>query len=263
MSFKCVLVTIGICLIMLANLAGQNSSPYHFSFKREMLFGGAALGTSLTGFAMHQGVKPIELNALQLPKISRFDAIAPDVLNIAPSDASDVLLFSAIALPSLFLTAKTSKKDIMSIGVLYVEAMLLNAGITDIVKTLSLRPRPYTHNLTLDPTTIIERNDRSSFFSGHTSVTATASFFCARVFADYYPDSRFKPYLWTSAAILPAVTAYLRVRAGKHYPSDVLTGYLIGGAIGYLIPELHKRPVSGRQLNFSLGFGGMNLQYRF
>ena len=40
---------------------------------------------------------------------------------------------------------------------------------------------------------------------------------------------------------MPAVTAWARVGAGKHFASDVIVGYLTGAAIGYLVPELHKR----------------------
>jgi membrane-associated phospholipid phosphatase len=212
---------------------------------------------------MHQTVNDVRLETLQLPKVSTFDDLAPKVLNLKASNTSDVLLFSSIALPNFFWFGKTIRKDVKSVGLLYAEAMLLNVGITDIVKTVILRPRPYVLNPDLDPETVLIRNDRSSFFSGHTSVTATASFFCARVFADYYPDSRLKPFVWTAAALVPATTAYLRVRAGKHYPSDVLTGFLIGGAIGYLVPALHKKPLSERMLNVSVGMGGMVLTYRW
>jgi len=36
-----------------------------------------------------------------------------------------------------------------------------------------------------------------------------------------------------------SATGYLRVRAGKHYWSDVVVGALVGGAVGLLVPLLH------------------------
>jgi membrane-associated phospholipid phosphatase len=257
------LATIIACLLIVLSLVAQNQSPYHLSLKRELMYGGGALGSTLIGLTMHQSVNDVNLGAIQLPKVPAFDDMAPNVLNIKPSNTSDVLLFSSIALPNFFWLGKTIRKDVKEVGLLYVEAMLLNLGVTDIIKTATLRPRPYNYNQELSPATVLKRNDRSSFFSGHTSATATASFFCARVFADYYPDSPLKPYIWTAAALLPATTAYLRVRAGKHFPSDVVIGYLIGGSIGYLIPELHKRPLDKQKLNVSMGLGGMALSYRF
>ena len=40
--------------------------------------------------------------------------------------------------------------------------------------------------------------------------------------------------------MLPAVTGYLRFKAGKHFPTDIIVGYGVGATIGYLVPELHK-----------------------
>ena len=66
------------------------------------------------------------------------------------------------------------------------------------------------------------------------------SFFGAKVFSDYSDNTTHKVLVWTGAIILPAVVGYLRVRAGRHFPTDVIAGYAIGGAIGYLVPFLHK-----------------------
>ena len=57
---------------------------------------------------------------------------------------------------------------------------------------------------------------------------------------DFYPDSKAKPIIWTSAALIPAITGYLRVKAGRHFTSDVLVGFLVGAAVGWVIPELHR-----------------------
>ncbi|MEL7220440.1 MAG: phosphatase PAP2 family protein [Bacteroidota bacterium] len=254
-------IIISFSLLLALTLNAQQQAPYYFSLERELIYGGAAVGSTLVGLTMHQSVNDVSISTIELPKVSAFDDVAPKVLNIKPSNLSDGFLFASIALPSTFLLEKNTRKDIVGIGLLYTEAMLLNLGITDIIKIAVLRPRPYTLNPDLAPSTILKRNDRASFFSGHTSVTATAGFFCARVFADYYPDSSLKPYVWTVAALIPATTGYLRIRAGKHYPTDVLTGYIIGGAIGYLIPTLHKKPIQNRKLDVSMGLGGILLRY--
>jgi len=48
-----------------------------------------------------------------------------------------------------------------------------------------------------------------------------------------------KILIWTGAALYPALTGYLRRNTGNHFRTDVITGYLIGAAIGYFIPEIH------------------------
>jgi membrane-associated phospholipid phosphatase len=66
-------------------------------------------------------------------------------------------------------------------------------------------------------------------------------FAAASMFSAYHPDSKWKPVVWTVAAILPAATAYYRVRGGKHFITDVATGYAMGALTGILIPRLHLR----------------------
>ncbi|MEQ8424859.1 MAG: phosphatase PAP2 family protein, partial [Cyclobacteriaceae bacterium] len=79
-------------------------------------------------------------------------------------------------------------------------------------------------------------------FSGHTSHTAAASFFMAKVISDYHPNMNkgARIILWSAAVYIPALTATLRVKAGKHFPSDVVAGYAVGAFAGWLIPQLHK-----------------------
>ena len=96
---------------------------------------------------------------------------------------------------------------------------MLNAGVTLLTKYTVRRIRPFN----FDPNTSLEKktsvNAKASFFSGHTSITATNSFFTAKVFSDYYPDSKWKPMVWTVAASIPAITGYLRVRGCLLYTS--------------------------------------------
>ncbi len=62
---------------------------------------------------------------------------------------------------------------------------------------------------------------------------------------------------------LPALTGYLRIRAGKHYPSDVLAGYALGALIGYAVPALHRKPTANRRLTLVPAASGVYLTYGF
>ena len=70
----------------------------------------------------------------------------------------------------------------------------------------------------------------------------------AKVLDDMHPElGRNRWWLYGAAAIPPAVVGYYRVQAGKHFPTDVLTGAALGAVTGILVPELHKRaPLKGR-----------------
>jgi membrane-associated phospholipid phosphatase len=91
-----------------------------------------------------------------------------------------------------------------------------------------------------------------SFFSGHVSFGATGTFFTVKVLTDYYHIKGFKRILlYTAAAVPPLITGYYRIKAGRHFKTDVLTGLLAGGTSGILIPELFKYKKKDRPVVFS------------
>jgi membrane-associated phospholipid phosphatase len=126
----------------------------------------------------------------------------------------------------------------------------------------------YNTNESLDRR--LNASGQRSFFSGHTSVTATATFFVAKVYQDFNPNSPGLPYIWAGAITLPAAVGALRIEAGQHFLTDVLLGYVIGASVGYFVPELHKKrnkslsltPINS--LNFiGESYQGLSLKYRF
>jgi membrane-associated phospholipid phosphatase len=81
---------------------------------------------------------------------------------------------------------------------------------------------------------------RNSFYAGHPTVVATSTFFMAKVFADYHPNMKHKWILYTLAGGITATTGLLRLQAGQHFKTDVITGITIGTLVGILIPQIHK-----------------------
>lgn len=241
----------------------SGSTPYHLSLKRELLYGGAGIGSIVLGNVRLSRTPDIVFSDLQLSNISSFDIVATRNSSDAANSASFYSLYASAALPTLLLVGKDTRHDAGKLGVLFGEAMAINYGLTNVIKSIALRPRPYLYDENIDPVTIISSGDRASFLSGHTSVSATSGFFFARTFSDYYPDSKLKPYVWVLGAGVPALTGYLRVKAGRHFPSDVIAGYTLGAAIGYLVPTLHRRPIGGKGFSLSPTGNGFHLAYRF
>jgi membrane-associated phospholipid phosphatase len=119
---------------------------------------------------------------------------------------------------------------------LYSEAILIDGAVTEVAKWAVRRPRPYTYDARLG-----EADDDLSFFSGHTSWLAAASFSTARsIDLTTSPSLGARIGLYGSAAAVTAVMGAMRVAAGMHYPSDVLVGAAVGASIGWLVPELHR-----------------------
>ena len=62
----------------------------------------------------------------------------------------------------------------------------------------------------------------------------------AKVFSDYHPEWKGKWALYTLASGASLATGLLRVKAGQHFKTDVITGIGVGTLSGILIPHFHK-----------------------
>ena len=69
---------------------------------------------------------------------------------------------------------------------------------------------------------------------------AVSTFFIAKVFSDYNPDSKAKWVYYGVASVATGYTAYLRLKGGQHFPSDILLGVAMGTFSGILVPKFHK-----------------------
>ena len=244
-------------------LFGQSSGPYHLSFKRDVVYlGGGALSFGL-GEYLSDRVPGIKFSDLKKQSINGFDRGSNTLISEKARKWSDYGLYASVGLSATLLAGQDTRNDFLKIGVLFAETTLINAGLTIMGKAVFRRPRPYVFDESWNSEQILSSNDQASFFSGHASGAAASTFFFATVFSDYYPDSKLKPYVWGVAMGLPALTGYLRIKAGKHFPSDVITGYLFGAGIGYLVPTLHKKPINQRSLTISPTGNGVYLAYRF
>jgi len=196
----------------------------------------------------------------QISSIIRLKSITN---NYSPSadKASDIFWASTYIPPFFFLSHQKSRKDFGKIAMLYSEVFFITTGITLIIKSTVKRTRPFAYNPNVPLDKKLTTSARTAFLSGHTSISAANSFFAAKVFSDYFPESKWKPVVWTTAAVLPAITGYLRVKAGKHYPTDTIAGYLLGATAGILIPQLHKKKME--KVSFYGGTNGVLVQVRF
>lgn len=244
----------------------DNNGPYYLSLKRELMYGGTgALSLGIGTYLQGQLDAPLrrDLEITSYSQINSFDRLGSHIELGNSRKLSDLGLNTGAALPLLLLANKDTRSDFGKISILYAETMAIAGGLTNITKAGFGRARPYVYGPDWIPGTELATGDRASMVSGHTSLSAAGSFFFARVFADYHPDSKLKPYVWGLAATVPALTGYWRVRAAKHYPSDVIAGYALGAAVGYLVPTLHKKRILPKGMRVNAGLTGFRLDYRF
>lgn len=252
--------------IIISSTQIQAQSPYEFNWKKEtgyLAVGGISSGLGIYLRSQTTVLTISEIERLNGTSINSFDRIATDKYSASARNASDVFWAGSHVLPLLFLANKKSRKDFSTIAALYGETFLINGGITSLTKYTIRRSRPFVYNDIVPIEKKLEKNARTAFFSGHTSFTAANTFFIAKVFSDYYPDSNWKPLIWGLAATIPAATGYFRVAGGKHFPTDVITGYVVGAAVGFLVPHWHRKKAKDNGLTFYGGINGAMLQYDF
>jgi membrane-associated phospholipid phosphatase len=164
-------------------------------------------------------------------------------------------LTGIVLVPCFLLLDKKIRKDWGDILLMYVEGhsiTLANYCYNFLGPTYVQRFRPRTYYSEFTDVARESGQNRNSFYSGHVASAAYSTFFMAKVYCDYHPDLGAKKYLiYTAATIPPLLMTYLRIKALDHFPSDNLTGLVIGAAIGIIVPELHKYP-SKKNLSFGM-----------
>lgn len=215
--------------------------PFELNTGKETVIIGAGTAIGIAALIVVLNNDKLTEDGISLFKpedVNKFDRIAigpyqDDVL-------ADALLYGSYLLPLTFLTYDETREDFGTLALMYGEVFLLNKGINTLIKGLTTRNRPFVYDAGSPIEEKYKVNARHSFYSGHTSVTASNSFFTAKVFSEYLTDNTAKVLIWSAAAIIPAVTGFSRINTHNHFPTDVIVGYIVGAAIGYLIPELHK-----------------------
>jgi membrane-associated phospholipid phosphatase len=219
-------------------------SPYHTSFKTDGLVIAATVGVTLLGYQLIKQKHDLTLEELNnknpdnLPFLDRW--MAGNYSDLA--NRNSYILFNASYVYPVVLMwlNENGHKKIGQISALFVETIGITGALYTLSAGLVYRSRPFVYGATTPLDLRLGKGGQRSFYGGHVAATAAASFFMARVYKDFNGKTKLQPWLWTAAAVLPAVMAYERMRAGYHFLSDCIVSYGIGAATGLLIPALHK-----------------------
>lgn len=259
------------CDYSLAQKKGKNvfkldeSRKHLFELKtaREIVL--LSIGTGLNLYNAHLQSDVVPLTADQIAQLN------PEQIN--PFDrktinryrdigTGDLMLYASFvipfAVPLTLYKGEEHKKDWKVWAVMMSEVLLINSGLNGILKSSVLRTRPFVYNPDVPLELKTDKKARYSFYSAHTATTASLTFFTARLFSSYLTDTKTKSLIWTAAALYPAITGLARQNTGRHFRTDILTGYIFGAFIGYIMPDLHR--VSNDRFSFRPAFGDDSFQ---
>ena len=205
--------------------------------------------------------------SLDVNDINGFDRWAVRPHSERVGKKSNYIFHGSMPLPFLLLADNSTRKDFFKLTFLYLEAM----SITGLLYTGSVyitnRFRPYTYSSETPMTWRTRGGAKNSFYAGHVALVATSTFFMAKVYADYHPDSKVRWVFYSMAGLATGTMAYLRHRGGFHFPSDILLGLTQGTLTGLLVPHFHKKRLI-KDPNLSLTpysngeSGGITLVYK-
>lgn len=156
----------------------------------------------------------------------------------------DVALAISIAMPVIYLGLESLAlptkgpwgdwaNDLLVVG----ESMALTAALNTILKFSFRRPRPVRYQDVSTP--LVEFDQELSFPSGHASlVTAATTAMTTTIFLRH-PKSPVRWVVLGAGVVLSGLTAFSRVEAGQHFPTDVIVGMAVGAFAGFVVPYLH------------------------
>ena len=261
-----------ICSLFAQGGDSLNHKVYKINLRFDIPFTAVATGTGLWGFATVNGKPPLDsltIIALDANDINKFDRAATrQDAEFAPTARrlSDVTLVLSNMLPFMLMFDESIRQDWGDVLLLYLETQAIVGNLYSwgcVVHVDRIRPLVYNEDVPWE-----ERSGtrtKNAFYSGHTSLSSSASFFAAKVYCDYHPELENKKYLvYSLALVLPVTTGLLRYKGMKHFPTDVLTGLVVGASAGILVPHLHKRTRSNLTIvPFAGPVNGLAMSYKF
>lgn len=190
--------------------------------------------------------------------LGALDATAHEDFSATAAAASDTLLVIGLAAP-LVLELGRADPDTDRRLLAYSGGVAASGLVAAAMKALWRRPRPY--NFHPDPAVRdyarrAGKDATYSFPSGHTALTFAAAASGGWIYASGSDDTSHRAAVWFGGATIAGATAVLRVRAGRHYPSDVLIGAVIGAA-GIAVPAAILGDVDLRPSEYAAMAGGL------
>lgn len=214
-------------------------AQYELEWKKEILISTSSLAAFGASFLIsNQSDTTFHSTNYNINDVFIIDKFLAQPYNKTYNDISDITLMVNLLAP--IAVNFNQFKNSWTVPVMYSETILATSALTYLIKNIIQRPRPFNYFDIQDKSELTSFDSQLSFFSGHSSMSFAAATFNSIIFSRFNPNSEYKDIVWISSLTSASLTAILRVMAGKHYFTDVLTGAAVGTLMSYLITELHE-----------------------
>lgn len=256
-----VIVTSILLAVAAPSAAAQVPESFPYDLDLSLDGGLAAGGLALVSGAavVRRGQAPFSLGEIALldpSDVNGFDGSATAHWSTMASAASNALVISLMAAPLGLAIAMPGSRESGTVAAMYGEVFLVGNGMVELLKGVTNRARPFVYNTDPDipDEERLQVKARRAFPSGHTSNAFAAAVFVSSVYAKLHPGSSATTWVWAGSLTLAATTGYMRYQGGKHYPTDIIAGAILGSLVGWGVPKLHEAP--GVDLTITPSGGG-------
>jgi len=233
----------GVLFANAANAAGDepprpSSSPYRLKWPHDAAIAALSIAAALPAFVGQEGPSCYPT----CPKPRGQLGIDDDVLgNYSPSaHAGANVIVATLLLAPLVIDAVDSRfHGWLEDTAVFIETILVMQGTTQLMKSAVGRPAPLLYAPNVAAADYESADAHRSFWSGHTSTSFTAATAYSVTFWKRHPDSPLRFVVLGIAESAALTVGLLKIKAGYHYPTDIVAGALAGTAIGALLPLVH------------------------
>jgi membrane-associated phospholipid phosphatase len=215
-------------------LSEQRSDRYYY-LHSGLIFAGLA-GTMVEELAtIHHGA------GYDLTSFGPDESVREN-FSAASANLSDKLLALDMTMPLFLQMSQGFGISMGNATLIYSEAQAFNLLAANTAKIIVRRPRPYTHSKDPRVRAFMDRQGAdayASFYSAHSSTAFTSAMAGSLLYSARTDELVARHTVWGLSFLLAGMTAQLRVRAGRHYRTDIWVGALSGIGVGLLVPALH------------------------
>jgi membrane-associated phospholipid phosphatase len=224
-------------LVLWASPPAAAQVPYRVSWwDAASVTAAGALAVLPAALALPQG--PPSCAPCDPASLPAIDRAALHTFSDPAGSASTVLLAGVVGFAGLAAFDGRPSGEARGNAAVLANALAWSAAATQWLKVLVHRPRPVLYTAAA-PSAAALADSRRSFPSGH----AAAAFAAATSYVALAGRLRL-PRRTRNAILLYAGAAgvsALRVAAGKHFPTDVAGGALLGSGVGWIVAAIHPR----------------------